>query len=103
MQFFLRKNLVLDLLLGLLGSAHSLFGSVVPLAGLDAELLWSRHLDFQVVKAAIELQVLWRKGQKIGILRRRIQLLEAFVQIVVVLEERASGGIRQLREHISVR
>ena len=75
-----------------------LFRSKVAFARLDTYLL-PFDRDLQIMKAAIEFQVLWRKGKQIRVIGWRSQSPETVVKVVAVLDEGAAGGIRQVHHH----
>jgi hypothetical protein len=62
----------------------------------------SRQRDFQRVKTAVQLQILRRESEHIDEFGLRGDSFESFPNIVVVVNERAPGGIRQVTQHIFV-
>src|SRR5438445_7856299 len=52
------------------------------------------------MKGAVQLEILRREGQHVKVLRPGVHPPEAFIQIVVVVEEGSAGALRQFRQDV---
>jgi hypothetical protein len=95
-DFLTGKNLILDLLFHVLEASQLVLWSVVSLARLDAESSrmpqrHSKRMDFP-----IRVQRYGREAENVGEFRDRVHLSEAFIEIVIAVEECPAGGVGEI-------